>query len=89
VPCNIVECLGMQSSALKCSRVPWNAAECHKYIIVICTIAYINIVFVHDINTMFVNNTAMLSSCQVSELPPQFIMPSSWQVSELPPQVFQ
>jgi hypothetical protein len=48
-----------------------------KSIIVICAIAYINIVFVHDINIMFVNNTTMLSSWQVSELPPQFVMPPS------------
>jgi hypothetical protein len=60
-----------------------------KSIIVICAIAYINIVFVHDINTMFVKNTTMLLAWQVSELPPQFVMSSSWQVSELPPQVFE
>jgi hypothetical protein len=60
-----------------------------KSIIAICAIAYINIVFVHDINTMFVKNTTMLLAWQVSELPPQFVMPSSWQVSELPPQVFE
>jgi hypothetical protein len=33
-----------------------------KSIIVICAIAYINIVFIHDINTMFMNNTTMLLS---------------------------
>jgi hypothetical protein len=60
-----------------------------KSIIVICAIAYIDIDFVQDINTMSVHNTAMLSSWQVSELPPQFVMLSSWQVSELPPQVFE
>jgi hypothetical protein len=76
--------------------VPWSVAECHgiqlsgtKSIIIICAIAYINIVFVHDINTIFMNNTTMLSSWQVSELPPQFVMSSSWQVFELPPQVFE
>jgi hypothetical protein len=41
-----------------------------KSIIVICAIAYISSVFVHDINTMFVNNTTMLLSWQVSKLPP-------------------
>jgi hypothetical protein len=77
-------------------RVPWYTAECHgmqpsatKSIIDICAIAYINIIFLQDINTMFVYNTAMLSSWQVSKLPPKFVMPSSWQVSELPPQVLE
>jgi hypothetical protein len=62
--------------------VPSDAAECHrmqssatKSIIVICAIAYINIVFVQDINTMFVYNPTMLSSWQVSGLPPQFVIP--------------
>jgi hypothetical protein len=41
-----------------------------KSVIVICAITYINIVFVQDINTMFVSNTTILLSWQVSELPP-------------------
>jgi hypothetical protein len=71
----------MQPNALECSQVPWNAAECHemqpsatKSKIVICAIAYINIVFVQDINTTFMINTTMLSYWQVYELPPQFVM---------------
>jgi hypothetical protein len=39
-----------------------------KSIIVMCVIAYIKIVFVQDINTMFMNKTTMLSSWQVFEL---------------------
>jgi hypothetical protein len=79
---NFAECLGIELNALECSRVPWNAAECHgvqpsttKSIIVICTVVYINIVFVQDINTMFLNNPTMMSSWQVSELSPSFLMP--------------
>jgi hypothetical protein len=60
-----------------------------KSIIIICAIAYINIVFLQDINTMSVYNTAMLSSWQDYELPPKFVMPSSSQVSKLPPQVLK
>jgi hypothetical protein len=77
-------------------RVPWYTAECHgmqpsttKSIIVICAIAYINIIFLQDINTMFVYNTTMLSSWQDSELPPKFVMPSSSQVSESPLQILE
>jgi hypothetical protein len=73
----------MEPNALECIRVPWNVAECHeiqssttKSKIVICVIAYINIVFVQDINTTFVINTIMLSYSQVSELPPHFVMRS-------------
>jgi hypothetical protein len=70
--------------------VPWYTIECHgmqpsatNSIIVICAIAYINIVFLQYINTMFMYNTTMLSSWQVSELPPMFVMPSSWQVCNI------
>jgi hypothetical protein len=81
------------------SRVPWYTTECHgmqpsatKSIIAICGIAYINIVFLQNINTMFMYNTAMLSSWQVLSYPHKFwiaeclgIQPSAIEYSRVPP----